>query len=109
MSTAAKSKAPAKHRRALPAWGLSMWRVTIDAHDVPPRWHVPARTVELGAFTADGARESVARWAHVDAGVPPLRSLPRLTLAHTRVEPLPAASGREARSDRPSEDALWPV
>lgn len=101
----ATSKASAKRRRVLPAPRMPMWRVTIAAHDVPPRWYVPARVVELGSYTAGGARDQALRWAHIDAGVPALRSLLRLSVEHARVEPMPVVYGRATCSDAFSEEA----
>lgn len=63
---------------------LPMWRVTIAAHDVPPRWHVPARTTLTGSPTAEMACRFAAQEAHRDAGVPPMRSLLRQTLPHVK-------------------------
>jgi hypothetical protein len=71
-----------------------MFRVTIAEHDIEPRWHIPARTVELGASTAESACSTVVRWAHIDAGVPPLRSMLALSLAHTHAEPTRSATVR---------------
>jgi hypothetical protein len=66
---------------------LPSWTVTIAEHDVPPRWHVGARTVTLGASTARIACSTAVRWAHADAGVPPLRSLLGVSMAHASAKP----------------------
>jgi hypothetical protein len=77
-------------KRTRPAHGhprLPMYRVTIEAHDIPPRWRVPAQTIEVGASTAEIACRAVVRFAHRDAGVPPLRSMLALSLEHTIAKP----------------------
>lgn len=71
------------------AWGLGgllkRWQVVVAAHTVA-RWDVPARTTVVGAETAEHARVTVLRWAHADAGVPPLRSMLRAAWQHVRAE-----------------------
>lgn len=71
-------------RSSAPA--MPMWRVTITAHDVPPRWHVPASIVEMGSPTADLARYFAVQRAHIDADVPAMRSLLALSLRHARAD-----------------------
>jgi len=53
--------------------------VTVAEHDVAPRYHVPARTVDVYALTAREARLRVLRWAHGDAGVPPWKPCVRVS------------------------------
>jgi hypothetical protein len=60
-----------------------MFRVEIEAHDVPPRWHIDARTTELSSNTAAYACERVIRWAHSDVGVPPWKACIRRSLEYT--------------------------
>jgi hypothetical protein len=74
-----------RRRASGPRW-LPSWRVTIAEHHLPPRWHVPARSVTLGAGSAEAACRFVVRWAHRDAGVPPLRSMIAVSMRYTRVE-----------------------
>jgi hypothetical protein len=66
---------------------MPMWKVTIAEHDIEPRWHIPARAVELAATTARIACSTAVRWAHADAGVPPLRSMLALSMAHASARP----------------------
>lgn len=63
-----------------------MFTVEVAEHDVE-RWHIPAQTVELGADSAESASAVVVRWAHIDAGVPPLRSMLALSLPHATAKP----------------------
>lgn len=79
----AKRKRP---RRAPERWSRPMWTVEVAEHDVE-RWHIPAQTVELGADSAASARAVVVRWAHIDAGVPPLRSMLALSVEYAHAEP----------------------
>lgn len=65
---------------------MALWRVTVVEHAVAPRWTVPARETVVGAETAADARLTVLRWAHSDAGVPPLRSLLRVSWPSSRAE-----------------------
>jgi hypothetical protein len=64
-----------------------MWRVHVKAHEVR-RWRVPARVAVVPAVSAGAARELVARWAAIDAGVPALRSLTAISLAYATAEPV---------------------
>jgi len=80
------SKPRKRARRTPERWPSPTWRVTISAHDIPPRWDVPARTLELGASTAESACRTVARWAHIDAGIPPLRSMLAVSMEHASAE-----------------------
>jgi hypothetical protein len=73
-------------RRAPEHWPSPMWRVTIAEHDVPPRWHVEAQGVTVGASTAEVACNAAVRTAHIVAGVAPLHSLLALSMAHTTAE-----------------------
>jgi len=65
-----------------------MWKVTIAEHDIPPRWHVDAQEVTVGAVTAESACNAAVRTAHVVAGVAPLHSLLALSLARTHAKPM---------------------
>src|ERR1700690_1038548 len=56
------------------------WRVELAAHDLPPRWRVPARTARLPAVSAESACLRVIRWAHSDIGAPPWRPCTRLSM-----------------------------
>lgn len=64
-----------------------LWEVAISAHDVPPRWHVPAATSCIAAVCARQAREFAAREAQRAAGVPPLRSLLAMSIRHAQATP----------------------
>ena len=64
-----------------------MWRVTIPAHEVH-RWWVPECVAVVPGVSGEAACATVARWAHCDAGVPPLRSLTAITLVCSRAERL---------------------
>lgn len=59
------------------------WRVTVAAHDVPPRWSVPAQVVKVYAPDETTARvlavQSVAR----DADLPPWKPALRVVYRHT--------------------------
>jgi len=70
---------------------LRTWRVQIAAHDVPPRWRIPAQTVRLPADSADDARLFAVRTAHRAAGVPPWRPCVRESMRHAT-----ASEGRAA-------------
>jgi len=63
-----------------------MWRVQLAAHAVPPRWHVPAQTVELPAVDAEQACGFAISMAHAAAGVPPWKPCVRASLAFASVE-----------------------
>jgi hypothetical protein len=67
---------------------LPMYQVKIAAHSVAPRWVIRARTIKLPAPDAEFARGRAIRWAHADAGVPPMLPLVRASLAHTTAEPV---------------------
>lgn len=82
-----------RHRPRGP-WPQPMWTVTIAEHDVPPRWSIPAHTVTLGASTARIACSTAVRWAHCDAGVPPLRSLLAVSMEHASARPARTAMVR---------------
>lgn len=75
-----------KQRSSAPA--LPIWRVTIAAHDIVPRWHVPAHTTQLGRPTAELACRFAAQEAHRAAGVPPMRSLLRISLSYVKADPI---------------------
>lgn len=65
------------------------WRVELAEHDVE-RWHVPARSVEVPAVSADDAALRVIRWAHADVGVPPWRPFTRASTLHAIATPTEA-------------------
>jgi hypothetical protein len=46
------------------------WTVTVDAHAVSPRWHIPAQQLELEAPDAYTARKRATHAALTAAGVP---------------------------------------
>jgi hypothetical protein len=71
-----------------------MWKVTIAEHHVPPRWDVSARTVEVAAPTAQTACVIAVRWAHIDADIPPLRSMLAVSMAHATAEPARSTTAR---------------
>jgi hypothetical protein len=75
-------------RRAPERWPQPMWKVTIAEHDIPPRWHIPATQITVGAVTAESACHAVVRMAHIRAGVAPLRSLLALSMAYAHAEPV---------------------
>jgi hypothetical protein len=70
-----------------------MWTVEVAEHDVE-RWHIPAQTVELGADSAESASTVVVKWAHSDAGVPPLRSMLAASMEHVHAKPTRSATAR---------------
>ena len=65
-----------------------MWKVTNAEHYVPPRWDVPARTGELAAPTAQSACVIAVKWSHIDADIPPLRSMLAVSMEHASAEPM---------------------
>jgi hypothetical protein len=84
-----------------------MWKVKIGRHAVRPRWLVPARSSTVPAPDADYAIETVVRWAHRDAAVPPLRSLIKESVAYASATPVeecarsrPQAAGQLVLFDR---------
>jgi hypothetical protein len=83
MSTTTRKR---RARRASDRWPRPMWTVEVAGHDVE-RWHIPAQTVELGADSAECASAVVVKWAHLDAGVPPLRSMLAVSMAYTTAKP----------------------
>lgn len=71
--------------------GVYRFRVLVKAHEVPPRWVIPAH--ERVVFESDErtARLHGVRSAHRDAGVPALRSLTRVSwpfVSATREHPI---------------------
>ncbi len=82
------------------------WRVQVAEHDVPPRWHVPARVVEVPAADAGQACAFVIGWAHCDAGVPPWRPFVRHSLAFTTAERVGEAPAPAPTIDR-AQDSLF--
>jgi hypothetical protein len=64
------------------------WRVTVNAHDIPPRWRIEAQNVKLTSPTAARARLRAIRWWHADGGVPPMKPLIRLSWPHTTAKQL---------------------
>lgn len=81
-------------RRTPDRWPQSMWKVTIAEHHVPPRWDVPARTVEVAAPTAQSACVIAVKWAHIDAEVPPLRSMLAVSMQHAHAKSVRTASAQ---------------
>ena len=61
-----------------------LYDVTIAEHVVNGRWPVPASLHRVGGPSLACARATVVRLAHIDAGVPALRSLLRLSWPHAR-------------------------
>jgi hypothetical protein len=59
-----------------------LWEVRIAAHRVG-RWEVPEGTTTLGG-SVEHAKLRAIRWAHTDAGVPPIRSLIRESWPHVK-------------------------
>jgi hypothetical protein len=55
-------------------------RVRIAAHGVPPRWHVPAQTLDLPAVSVASAIEQAVGQAQRAAGCPPWRPCRRASL-----------------------------
>lgn len=53
------------------------WSVTLSEHVIAGRWTIPAREETRFEQTAPAAKAQVIRDAHIDAGVPALRSLLR--------------------------------
>jgi hypothetical protein len=72
------------------------WRVDVAAHELPPRWCIPAQTHIIFAPTARAACERAVRLAHILARTPPWKPLLRLTWPHARAvsepDPIGAAS-----------------
>ena len=60
-----------------------MWEVRIAAHDVAPRFRVPARTFTLGG-SHQHAKLRAIQWAHADAGVPPWKPCIRESWPHIK-------------------------
>jgi hypothetical protein len=89
MSTPARRRA----RRAPDGWRLPLWKVTITEHSVS-RYYIPADTVKVPASTPKIARSVAVRWAHRDAGVPPLRSLLAVSMEHAHADPARSATVR---------------
>jgi hypothetical protein len=73
------------------------FRVVIAAHPIPPRWEVPGAEVEVFAESEREARRQAVRSAHLDAGVPPLRSLLRLSWEHVTATAAPYQAHRDER------------
>lgn len=64
-------------------WPPPTYRVSVEAHDVPPRWRIKARTVKLPAPNGNYARRRVIEWTHSDAGVPPWKPCMRVSWPYT--------------------------
>jgi hypothetical protein len=69
-----------------------VWRVAIEAHDVPPRWRIEAQVVEVRAIDVAHARTNGIREAHRRAELPPYKPLLRTSWPHATAEPVEAAS-----------------
>lgn len=63
----------------------ALWRVTITAHDVPPRWKIPDCAFELGG-SEQVALDCAVGWALTEARVPPMKSLRKITSSHAKIE-----------------------
>ena len=59
--------------------------MTIAEHELPPRWHIAGRVLEVYAVDACTARMEATRRVHVDGRLPPWKPLLRVTYAHTAV------------------------
>jgi hypothetical protein len=67
---------------------LQTWRVTLTAHDVPPRWRIEARTARMLALDADHARSLIVREAHIAAALPLWKPLIGCSLDSASAEPV---------------------
>lgn len=67
-------------------WCPPLHRVRIVSHDVPPRWHVPAQTLDLPAVSVASAIEQAVGIAQRAAGCPPWRPCRRASLPYARAE-----------------------
>ena len=65
---------------------LRRFRVSVAAHTVPPRWDIVAHERVVYERDEGAARVHGIRSAHRDAGVPPLRSLMRLSWRYVSAE-----------------------
>jgi hypothetical protein len=66
--------------------------VRIAAHDVPPRWHDPAQTLDVPAPSAESAIEAAIGQAQRAAGCPPWLPCRRSSLPFVMAEPLEMAT-----------------
>ncbi len=57
--------------------------MTIAEHEIPPRWHIAGRVLDVFAVDARTARVDATRHVHVVEGLPPWRPLLRVTYSHT--------------------------
>ena len=62
--------------------------MTVAEHDVPPRWHIPARVLDVFAVDARTARLDATRHMHILGGLPPWRPLLRVTYRQTHATPI---------------------
>lgn len=67
---------------------LPMWHVEIREHIVGGRYTVPSQSQTLGAPDAELALRFAIQTAHIDAGVPPMRSLGAASIPHATVHAL---------------------
>lgn len=63
------------------------FRVSVVAHHVPPRWDIPAGVRTVFERDEQQARTHGIRSAHRDVGVPPLRSLMRVSWPYVSAVP----------------------
>ena len=78
--------------------------MTIAEHDIPPRWHITGRVLEVFAVDASTARMDATRQVHIAESLPPWKPLLRVTYAHTDASALayapscgPASAARSSR------------
>jgi hypothetical protein len=62
------------------------FRVAVAAHSIPPRWSILEHERVVYERDERAARTHGVRSAHVEADVPPLRSLMRLSWPYTSAE-----------------------
>jgi hypothetical protein len=64
--------------------GSGPWyEVTINAHDVPPRYRIEAQTHQLPAHSEKAARAAACRRAHIATRMPPWKPYLRVTYRHS--------------------------
>ena len=66
---------------------LRRFRVAVAAHSIPPRWSIEEHERVVYERDERAARTHGVRSAHIEAGVPPLRSLMRLSWPYVTAEP----------------------
>jgi hypothetical protein len=90
-------------------WPLPSYRVRIAAHTIPPRWFIPAQTLDLPAGTVEAACSTAVRWAHSDAGVPCWKPCVRRSLTFTTAEALSATTEDQTVQATPLLPAQLPL